>query len=423
LAEDRNNTCLIMSTAAVKRDMMIELGEILHQSRSVSPDQQQAWEALKVIGLPGHKTEEYKFTPVVRFLEKVDGLQFGSGQTTTKTISSLVPALPCNLIAFDQGKYSTSLSSLIDTSLRVYTRPVSPARGQQDPFELLNLALATEELVLEIPAGVTITHPIVIAHTPGGNSNRLFMPRLFCQIGREATVTLVEHGTDGPLLNNGYTHLAVGENAQVEYILIQDQANDIQLCHTHLDIEANARAACFTFSFDGRLIRNNLTLSVNGSGVDAHLYGLYLASGKSHIDNHTVVDHRVANAYSNQLYKGIMDGQSKGVFNGKIYVRPDAQKTNAFQSNRNIILGEEASVNTKPQLEIWADDVKCSHGCTTGQLDEEALFYLQSRGIGKVQARALLLHAFAAETLKAMKHEAIRQYIEDRISTRLLAGM
>jgi Fe-S cluster assembly protein SufD len=117
-----------------------------------------------------------------------------------------------------------------------------------------------------------------------------------------------------------------------------------------------------------------------------------------------------------------MDGQAKGVFNGKIFVRPDAQKTNAFQSNRNIVLSEEASVNTKPQLEIWADDVKCSHGCTTGQLDEEAMFYLQSRGIGKSQARALLLHAFAADVLSAMKHKVIREYLEERISTRLHAG-
>lgn len=388
----------------------------------ISPERKEAWSAFKAIGLPGNKTEEYKFTPVVRFLEKIEGLNFGATTTTSGgAVAPLLPDLTCNVVVINQGKYDSKLSKLID-AFPVTVRPVSAMKGQQDPFELLNLALATEEIIIEIAPRTVVEHPIVVVHTSGGAANTLFMPRLIFKVGREASVTILDHSTGGTGLNNGYTHIAIAENASVEFIQIQDQPEDIQICHTHLDLEANAHANCFTCSFDGRLTRNNLTMSVNGSGVDAHLYGLYLASGKSHIDNHTVVDHRVANSYSNQLYKGIMDGQAKGVFNGKIYVRPDAQKTNAFQSNRNIVLSEEASVNTKPQLEIWADDVKCSHGCTTGQLDEEAMFYLQSRGIGKSQARALLLQAFAAETLSAMRHNVIREYLEERISTRLHAG-
>ena len=177
--------------------------------------------------------------------------------------------------------------------------------------------------------------------------------------------------------------------------------------------------SCFTITLDGQLVRNNLSLIVDGEDVDAHLHGLYLISKNTIADNHTVVDHRKPNSYSNELYKGVMNDNARGVFNGKIYVRPDAQKTNAFQSNRNILLSESATVNTKPQLEIWADDVKCSHGCTTGQLDEEALFYLRSRGIPKDRSRSLLLNAFAVETLLPMKNEVVRNFLNELIAEKL----
>jgi Fe-S cluster assembly protein SufD len=158
---------------------------------------------------------------------------------------------------------------------------------------------------------------------------------------------------------------------------------------------------------------------MDGENIESHMYGLYLLSGDTLADNHTVADHKQPNSFSNELYKGIMDGSSKGVFNGKVYVRPQAQKTNAFQANRNILLTNTATVNTKPQLEIWADDVKCSHGCTSGQLDEEALFYLQSRGIRKDTARAMMLYAFAGELLESVKHPVIKEYLDTIISERL----
>jgi Fe-S cluster assembly protein SufD len=149
------------------------------------------------------------------------------------------------------------------------------------------------------------------------------------------------------------------------------------------------------------------------------MYGLYLLGKDTLADNHTVVDHKQANSYSNELYKGIMDDSSKGIFNGKIFVRPNAQKTNAFQANRNILLTDKATVNTKPQLEIWADDVKCSHGCTTGQLDEEAIFYLRSRGLHKDTARAMMLYAFAGEVLDQVKHPVLNEYLDAIVSDRL----
>ena len=158
-----------------------------------------------------------------------------------------------------------------------------------------------------------------------------------------------------------------------------------------------------TISLNGGIVRNNLNVVLEAERCEAHLYGLYFQNGKTHIDNHTVVDNVKPNCFSNELYKGIMNDEATGVFNGKIFVRQDAQKTNAYQSNKNILLSDNASVNSKPQLEIFADDVKCSHGCTVGQLDEEALFYLQSRGISENTARSLLVHAFADDIIGTYK--------------------
>jgi Fe-S cluster assembly protein SufD len=172
-------------------------------------------------------------------------------------------------------------------------------------------------------------------------------------------------------------------------------------------------------SLNGGIVRNNLNVVLEAEHCEAHLYGLYFPAGQTHIDNHTVVDNVKPNCLSNELYKGILNDSSSGVFNGKIFVQPNAQKTNAYQSNKNILLSDSASVNTKPQLEIFADDVKCSHGCTVGRLNEEGLFYLRSRGINEKMAKSLLVHAFAIDILEHIKPEPIRMYVDHLISERL----
>jgi Fe-S cluster assembly protein SufD len=167
------------------------------------------------------------------------------------------------------------------------------------------------------------------------------------------------------------------------------------------------------------MIRNNLNISINGEHCESHLFGLYIVKGNDHVDNHTVVDHRIANSYSNELYKGIINDSGTGVFNGKIFVQPDAQKTNAFQSNKNLLLSDKASMNTKPQLEIWADDVKCSHGATTGQIDSEQIFYLRSRGLDEQQAKGMLLYAFATDFLKQISLPVLKDYLENVVADNL----
>jgi Fe-S cluster assembly protein SufD len=173
----------------------------------------------------------------------------------------------------------------------------------------------------------------------------------------------------------------------------------------------NSLVNSFTFSLSGEMLRNNLNFLLEEENCESHLYGFYFADGDDTIDNHTTVDHQKPHCFSNENYKGILDKNGKAVFNGKIYVRQDAQKTNAFQSNKNIVLTDTATINTKPQLEIWADDVKCSHGATTGQIDNEQLFYLRSRGLDEKTAKALLLHAFAIEIVDIIELDPIKNYL------------
>jgi Fe-S cluster assembly protein SufD len=193
----------------------------------------------------------------------------------------------------------------------------------------------------------------------------------------------------------------------------------IEVSNLVTDIQKDSQFTSTQITLSGDMVRNNMTLNLLGSNSVGNMYGIYLLNGKTHVDNHTNVDHTIPHAESNELYKGILADQSRGVFNGKIFVRQIAQKTNAFQQNNNILLSEDAIINTKPQLEIWADDVKCSHGCTVGQLDEEALFYLQARGIDKITARGLLLYAFAGEVLDKIEVESLQKFIINQIQERL----
>ena len=219
---------------------------------------------------------------------------------------------------------------------------------------------------------------------------------------------------------NGVMEIVADTDSLVEYYKIQnDGANASQVGTIHIRQIGKCYVHAVTVSLNGGMIRNNVNLIMEAERNEAHLYGLYLLKGHTHVDNHTMVDNTKPNCFSNEFYKGILDDSSAGIFNGKIFVRPDAQKTNAYQSNKNLLLSDNATVNTKPQLEIFADDVKCSHGCTIGQLDEEALFYLRTRGISKDHAQSMLLSAFAADIVEQIKPEPLRKYVEELIVERL----
>src|SRR5690606_36646859 len=228
------------------------------------------------------------------------------------------------------------------------------------------------------PNNKIVEHPVLIYHIHDVQEGQVITAtRNLVIVGKNSEVTVLEK-FDSQGNNNGFSSVisegVVGENAGLTWYSIQnDSGNRYQFDFKQFKQESSSRINTYTFTLNGKIVRNNLQLALDGEGIDSHMFGLYLIGKDTLADNHTVVDHKQPNSFSNELYKGIIEDSAKGVFNGKIYVRPDAQKTNAFQANRNILLSDRASINTKPQLEIWADDVKCSHGCTSGQLDEEAM--------------------------------------------------
>ncbi|HYH13877.1 MAG TPA: Fe-S cluster assembly protein SufD, partial [Flavisolibacter sp.] len=294
----------------------------------------------------------------------------------------------------------------------------------KDGIHALNTAFAQEGIFIQVKRGKIVEHPIYIYHiTDARSANILSQPRSLVHVGENAQVHLVEnYATLGAAesFTNQVLEVVVEQDAIVEYYKIQNDAvHTNQVSTTHFRQVGKSVVHAVTISLDGGIVRNNLNLSMEAEYCDSYMFGLYFLKGNTHVDNHTVVDNVKPNCLSNELYKGIIDDNATAVFNGKIYVQKDAQKTNAFQSNKNILLSEAATVNTKPQLEIYADDVKCSHGCTVGQLDEESMFYLRSRGVTEKAAKSLLVHAFALDILDHIKLEPVRNYVDQLISERL----
>ncbi|HRW98716.1 MAG TPA: Fe-S cluster assembly protein SufD [Cyclobacteriaceae bacterium] len=400
-----------------------------------------AQEELKKWGLPTAKSEEYKFTPITRILAKnfsAEELLVEPSASKIKIEDTLLSEFPENVVVFSNGRFDESQSSLksmkgltiiplkqaIEQKSEVIEAHFKSFPRSKDPFGLLNAACWQDGLFVHVEKNIAVSSPLVVINQhDAGTAKVSSHSRLLVLIEQGADFSVIEKTvTTGnqPVFHSLNEEIKVLANASFKYYKIQNDPGDlIQVSNTTIYQENSSRTDTYTFSLDGKLIRNNLSILIDGEGCESHFFGLYLTKGETLVDNHTVVDHMKPNSFSNELYKGLMDEKSKGVFNGKIYVRPHAQKTNAFQSNRNILLSDTATINTKPQLEIWADDVKCSHGCTTGQLDEEALFYLQSRGIPKSTAKAMLLYAFAGEVLEAIKDERLREYIDGMISERL----
>ena len=407
---------------------------------SVKSIRQDALAQFEKLGLPANKNEEYKHTPVTRILEKNFNLTAANGASAGVDPSSyFIPGVKGSVLVFINGVFSEKHSSIIAES-KVTVKPLSKAVVENeaiisqhlgkiadftsDAFTAWNTASWTDGVFVHVAANTIAEQPILIYHIHDVQSGQVITAaRNLVVVERSSEVTLVEKydsvgGNNG--FSTGVSEGVVAENAGLNWYIIQnDGGNRYQVDCKQIKQANSSRVNTFTFTLDGKLVRNNLQLALDGEGIDSHMYGLYLVGKDTLADNHTVVDHKQPNSFSNELYKGIVEDSAKGVFNGKIFVRPQAQKTNAFQANRNILLSDKASVNTKPQLEIWADDVKCSHGCTSGQLDEEALFYLQARGIGKDTARAMMLYAFAGELLETIKNPSLHEYIDGLISERL----
>ena len=404
---------------------------------------QNAFDAFIQMGIPV-RNEEWKYTRINNLFNKE--YQFTVSQIATSISPEDLDAvrLPgheqANELVFVNGIFSFPLTS-IRSSNQLLVMPLEEAvksefkeiiskhlgdssKYLKDGINALNTAFVHGGVFIHVKKGQISEHPIYIYNiTDARSENILSQPRSLVHISENAEVQLVEtFATIGlqESFTNQVMELIVEKNARLEYYKIQNDASHTnQVSTTHIRQIGKSYTHTVTISLNGAIVRNNLSVILDAEYCEAHLYGLYLQKGQSHIDNHTVVDNVKPNCFSNEIYKGIIYDRATGVFNGKIFVQPQAQKTNAYQSNKNILLSDAASVNSKPQLEIFADDVKCSHGCTVGQLNEEGLFYLQSRGISEKIARSLLLHAFAVDILEHIKPEPIREYVDKLISERL----
>jgi Fe-S cluster assembly protein SufD len=403
----------------------------------------EAFDTFSRLGIPGSKNEEWKYTRVAGLFNQE--YQFPPDSLETAVTAKDLDAcrLPgyatANELVFVNGFFSFPLSVIRSSDLTIL--PLEDAakndfkeivarefgdssRYIKDGIHALNTAFVHGGVFIHIKKGQVVEHPVYIYNiTDARKANILAQPRSLIHINENAHVQLVEtYITLG--LNQSFTNqvmeVTVEKDARLEYYKIQNDGDHTnQVSTTHIRQTGKSYVHTVTISLNGGLVRNNLNLVLDARYCEAHLYGLYFQAGQSHIDNHTVVDNIKPNCLSNELYKGVMTDRSTGVFNGKIFVQPQAQKTNAYQSNKNVLLSENASVNTKPQLEIFADDVKCTHGCTVGKLNEEGLFYLQSRGISERTARNLLLRAYASDILEHIKPAPIRSYVEHLIIERL----
>lgn len=392
------------------------------------------------LGFPNTSQEEWRFTDVGLIARTV----FRRPEISESKISPvmMVPFsyMVCGELVFINGRFSPSFSSPCDLpedavmcnladALRTHTEKVQAHLGryasfEENPFVALNTAFLREGAFIYLPRNSVVSKPIHLLYLSTVNGEpTVSHPRnlIIAEEGSEATIIESYAGTgNGSYLTNAVTEIVAGEGSKIEhYKLQQENLDAFHMATQQTYLATDSRVSSQSISFGGGLVRNNLGAVLNGNGAECNMNGLYLVKGHQHIDNHLNVEHAKPGCTSRELYKGILEDHSRAVFSGKIHVHPNAQQTDAQQTNRNLLLSDRAQVNSNPQLEIFADDVKCSHGSTTGQLDEEALFYLRSRGIDKEAARSLLIYAFASECIEMIDFKPVRKDLRELLLSHL----
>ena len=390
----------------------------------------QAVKAFSSLGFPTKRTESYKYTRITRRVESTLASAVKSEMRASTRVFGDVSGIHLETSngVLSNGPLATSLpKGLTITTLQedaksengvLHEHLSSAIVLDRDPFSALAAALTEDGILIHVAAGAHIEQPIVIHHdkiTTAGFVQSRFL--IVADAG--STLRIIEHFGHvdaGTAFENRVTEIIVGEKTNLDHVLIYERSEEATFVNA-LFVEQGEGSIFRTnnITIGGGVVRNNLSFLPNAENCETHLNGLYIARGASHVDNHTLVDHAKPNCFSNELFKGIVADTATGVFNGKVLVRQDAQKTNAYQSSKSILLGRRARIFAKPELVIYADDVKCSHGATTGQLDDEALFYLRSRGLRPDAARLLLLEAFARDVIDLIEIEDIREYLYGRL--------
>lgn len=401
----------------------------------------EAIKEFETMGFPSKKEEAWKYTSLNSVL-KYDYSVFPKKEDTIeyKDIKKyLIHDIDTYNLVFIDGIFSSHLSQTTHDKIDVCLMSSAMAKPKykgiidqyfnkivtkENGFNPLNTAFAREGAFIHIPKNVAANKPVQIVNFATGNESALMIqPRNLIVVEENAQIQIIERHqslTDHPVLTNSVTEIFAAKRAIVDYYKIQNDKPSASLIdNTFIEQKDDSNCSMHTFSFGGKLTRNNLNFYQRGEHIDSTLKGITIIEDKQHVDHNTLVHHIFPNCESHQDYKGIYAEKSTGVFNGKIVVEKEAQKINAFQSNNNILLDDSATINSKPQLEIFADDVKCSHGCTIGQLDEDSLFYLRSRGIPLKEAKALLMYAFANNVLESVKIPEIKKRITHQIALKL----
>ena len=391
-------------------------------------------------GFPTKKLESWEYTSLKRTL-KYDYKLFPSQKDIIdfKDIQDyLINDIESYKIVFVNGKYYSNLSetthegmdicilssaltqSKYDLIIENYFDKIS----KKDGITSLNTAFSHEGAYIHIPKNIQVDKPIQILHfSTGENESLMFQPRNLIVVDENSQVEIIERYqsiTNNNVLVNSVSEIYVNKKSNVKHYKIQnDKKSSSLIDNTFVSQEHSSSYNLHTFSFGGDLTRNNLNIFQNDQRIESTINGITIIDDEQHVDHNTLIHHKEPNCTSHQDYKGIYGGQSVGVFNGRVLVEKEAQKTNAFQANNNVLISDKASINTKPQLEIFADDVRCSHGCTIGQLDNNALFYLRSRGIPEKEATALMMFGFANKVLTSVQNQEIKSMINKIIASKL----
>lgn len=395
-------------------------------------------------GLPGRHLELFKYTDLSAIAKLSPQLAVG-GDIHAEVLKTLLLTEHSGAVAvFVNGVFHAPLSKLDRSGAGVTVSSLAQKLADDSEslngvFDLstehkgrhalhdLNTALAGHGIVVEVDRNAVVEQPVhalfISTETDAANTAQL---RNIVIAGESAEVTLIEHHIGAPnssYFSNVVTEIQAGQNANVNHYLVQQDSDGGFHSNGFFANQArDSRVSSCQLALQGRLLRNDVGVHLKAEGAEIHLDGLYFGGDRQHVDTQTRVDHLKPHGISREFYRGVLDGRSRGVFNGKIVVHPQAQKTDSEQSNRNLLLSKFAEIDTKPELEIYADDVVCAHGVTVGQLDENSLFYLRSRGISAETARSVLTYAFAAESLEAIKIDSLRQKVRDALLTRLPGG-
>ncbi len=396
------------------------------------PLQRAAESRFAELGFPGRNDEEWRFTDI-RPIAEIPFHPASPDMVAPEAVEAFsFPGIP--QIVFVNGRYAPDLSTITRLPAGVTVTPLSHAlRGsggllephlgryanfERHPFVALNTAFFEDGAFVYLPRDAAIEQPIHVLYL-ATEGNSVSHPRTLIVAEENSGATLVESYAgvqDAVYFTNAVTEVVLAEHANIDHYKLQRESDSaFHIAQMNVRLNRSSTFSSHSITFGGAITRNDVLAMLGAEHIECTLNGLYIVDGRRLVDNHTTIDHAMPNCNSHEVYKGILDGRSRGVFNGKIFVRQDAQKTDAKQTNRTLLLSENAQINTKPQLEIFADDVKCTHGATVGQLNADQLFYLRTRGLPLAQARALLVYAFASDIVSRIRVEAVREALDSQL--------